>query len=353
MKKTISLLGLILFLFSSAYGQEKPVLKFNADLRFKIVQFTDIHFQYDSYRSDSSLVLMKTVLDREKPDLVMLTGDIVCSKNTEKAWLKLAQVLIEAKVPWAVTLGNHDPEYELDREQIMNTLKGLPYNLTVSGPEEISGVGNYILPIQASASNETAALCYVFDSQTSFEPRAALGAYEWIDFSQIKWYREQSAAFTKQNRGAPLPALAFFHIPLPEFKEVIGKSTTYGIATEKVCSPDLNSGMYTAMLECKDVMGIFVGHDHNNNYIGCLRNICLAYGKVSGRQCYGDIGRGARVIELYENQRKFDSWILKLYECNRDTDMWMPTYSSERLYFVTYPDSFVEPRMLKTDIWSN
>ena len=32
----------------------KPVLKFNQNGKFKIVQFTDIHFQYDSYRSDSA-----------------------------------------------------------------------------------------------------------------------------------------------------------------------------------------------------------------------------------------------------------------------------------------------------------
>ena len=353
MKKVIIIWLIIVFFVSFAEGQERPVLRFNSDSKFKIVQFTDIHFQYDSFRSDSSLVLMRTVINREKPDLVMLTGDIVCSKDTEKAWLKLAQVMIEAKLPWAVTLGNHDPEYELDKEQIINTITNLPYSLTIGGPKEVLGEGNYVLPILSSKSNEISAVCYVLDSQMSFEPPAELGAYHWIDFSQVAWYKEQSAAFTRQNNGTPLPSMAFFHIPVPEFKEVIGKTTTYGIATEKVCSPDLNSGLYTAMLEGKDVMGIFVGHDHNNNYIGCLRDICLAYGKVTGRQCYGDIGRGARVIELYENQRKFDTWILKLYEANRNTDMWRPTYCEERLYFVTYPDSFVEPRQLRTDIWEN
>jgi hypothetical protein len=134
--------------------------------------------------------------------------------------------------------------------------------------------------------------------------------------------------------------MAFFHIPLPEFKEIMGKNTTVGIQREVVCSPDLNSGLYTAMFESKDVMGVFAGHDHNNNYIGCLRNICLAYGNATGRQTYGDIGRGARVIELVEGERKFDTWILKLYECNRDKDIWISTNDYERKYFVTYPDSF-------------
>lgn len=353
MKKYIVTLGIILCMFLHVQGQEKPVLKFNSDSRFKIVQFTDFHFQNDSYRSDSAMVIAKTVIEREKPDLVVLTGDLVCTKDTRNAWLKFAQTFIDAKVPWAVMFGNHDSEYELTTEEIINTIAGLPYNVTVSGPDDISGNGNYILPIQSSKSNKTEALCYIFDSHSSFKPRTNLGDYEWIDFSQIGWYREQSATFTRQNGGKPLPAVAFFHIPFPEFKEIIGKSTTYGIQNESVCSPDINSGLYTAMLECKDVMGVFVGHEHNNNYIGCLRGICLAYGQVTGRQCYGDIGRGARVIELHEGQRKFDSWILKLYECNRNTDMWAPTYSKERMFYVNYPNSFVEPTVQNDIVLNN
>jgi len=348
MKKATGLLVVIMAVVSLlSWGQDTisaPELRFNENGKFKIVQFTDIHFQYDSYRSDSALILMRTVLKREKPDLVVLTGDIVCSKNTVKAWLKLSQILIDAKVPWAVMLGNHDAEkkYDTDKVEIMKTIVGLPYNLTERGPEDISGEGNYILEVKSSSSNKTEALFYFLDSHMGFHPEGDLGSYEWIAFDQIAWYREQSSAFTKKNGGNPYPALAFFHIPLPEYKEVIGKSTTVGIQHETVCSPDLNSGMYAAMLECKDVMGTFVGHDHNNNYIGCLRNICLAYGNVTGRQCYGDIGRGARVIELYEGERKFDTWVLKLYDCDRDKDIWSPTHDYEKKFFVTYPDSFIE-----------
>jgi hypothetical protein len=338
-------LGLMVVISLLALGQgngQNTALRFNKDGKFKIVQFTDIHFQYNSYRSDSALVLMKTVINREKPDLVVLTGDVVCSMNTPLAWLSLSKVLIDAKVPWAVVFGNHDAEfkYETTKKEIMETIVGMPYNLTIRGPENISGEGNYILEVISSKSNKIAALLYFLDSQ--MYPEKGLGNYDWIKFDQVDWYRKQSIAYTSSNNFNPYPALAFFHIPLPEYKEIIGKKTTYGSQIETVCSPDLNSGMYTAMLECKDVMGTFVGHDHNNNYIGCLRNICLAYGNTTGRQCYGNIGRGARVIELYEGERKFDTWILKLYECDRDKDIWYATNDYDRKLFVTYPDSFVE-----------
>ena len=284
---------------------------------------------------------MKNVIAREEPDLIVLTGDVVCSKETRQAWLSFSKVLIEAKIPWTVILGNHDIEYELTGKQIMETIVGMPYSLAVSGPENIAGNGNYILNIRSSTSSKTAVLLYCFDSHSGFHPKTDLGTYDWIRFNQIEWYRNQSYRYTKANGGKPFPALAFIHIPLPEYKEIIDKSTTVGLQKETVCSPDVNSGMYSVLLECKDVMGVFAGHDHNNNYIGCLRNICLAYGNATGRQTYGDIGRGARVIELTEGERKFDTWILKLYECNRDKDIWISTNDNERKYFVTYPDSFV------------
>ncbi|MDD4108118.1 MAG: metallophosphoesterase family protein [Prolixibacteraceae bacterium] len=345
MKRTLGvifLMAIFSLLSHSQQSEVNPVLRFNQTGKFKIVQFTDIHFQYNSYRSDSALMLMKTVIEKEKPDLVVLTGDIVCSENASPAWLSLSKIMIDAKVPWAVVLGNHDPEFKngITKKEIMETIAGLPYNLTERGPEDISGEGNYIAEVRSSNSNEIAALLYFIDSQ--MYPEKDLGRYDWIKFDQIAWYRKQSKAYSLMNGFKPYPALAFFHIPLPEFKEVVGQKTTVGIRKETECSPDLNSGMYTSMLECKDVMGVFVGHDHDNNYIGCLRGICLAYGNVTGRESYGKIGRGARVIEMYEGERKFDTWILKLYNCNREKDIWEATNNYQKRFFVTYPDSFTD-----------
>jgi hypothetical protein len=50
-KKLFITFTTILFLFFVVNGQEKPQLKFNSQSKFKIVQFTDIHIQYDSYEN--------------------------------------------------------------------------------------------------------------------------------------------------------------------------------------------------------------------------------------------------------------------------------------------------------------
>jgi hypothetical protein len=225
-------------------------------------------------------------------------------------------------------LGNHDDEAEMSREQIVELVSKLPYCLTIEGPEDLTGSGNYILEVLSSQSEKPAALLYCLDSN-AYSRNAAVPGYDWFKFDQVEWYRKQSEKLAKAN-GKTLPALAFFHIPLPEYKEIINKKTTVGICGEDPCSPAVNSGMFTAMLEKQDVMGMFVGHDHDNNYVGTLYGIWMAYGCKTGLDSYGKHDKGARVIVLHENERKFDSWIRSL--------------NKQPQYFVTYPGSFPEEK---------
>ncbi len=325
----LTLIFTLSYIFVFTNAQKVPFLKFNKEGKFKIVQFTDTHLkEYNKIKSDSVILIMKTILEREKPDLVMLTGDIATSENVKAAWSTITKPMIDAEIPWAVVFGNHDHEHGFTNKQIMDYLLTLPLNYSQQGPTEISGAGNYTIEIIDPETKQIKAILYCLDSNaySSEKNNDELGYYDWIKFDQIKWYREKSEQYTQKNAGKPYPALAFFHIPLPEYKEITAFSTTIGDKGEDVSSPKINSGMYNAFLESKDVMGVFVGHDHNNNYIGCLNNICLAYGCKTGKDSYGKLDKGARVIVLYEGERKFDTWI--------------ETLTDSVKYFVTYPDSF-------------
>ena len=68
---------------------------------------------------------------------------------------------------------------------------------------------------------------------------------------------------------------SFFHIPLPEYNQAAADESAILIGTrmEKACAPLLNTGMFAAMKEAGDVMGTFVGHDHDNDYVGRDRRI--------------------------------------------------------------------------------
>ena len=122
--------------------------------------------------------------------------------------------------------------------------------------------------------------------------------------------RDGTELLDVRDGGQPLPALAFFHIPLPEYNEIWDRQLCEGHKHETICCPNFNSGFFAALRQGGDVLGTFVGHDHVNDFEGELDGIRLCYGRASGFNTYGFPGfeRGARVIQLYEGQREFKTW---------------------------------------------
>ena len=287
-------------------------LKFGADGKIKIVQFTDVHWKPGNPASEEAAERMNEVLDAEKPDFVMYTGDLVYAKPASEALDRALEPAVSRGIPFAVTWGNHDDEQDMTRGQLSEYLKGKPGNMTGT-VDGISGVTNFILPVRSSDGTKDAAVIYVFDSH-AYSGRKEVKGYDWIKPDQIEWYRKESVGFTTRNGGVPLPALAFFHIPVPEYNQAAQNENALLVGTrkEKACAPALNTGLFTAMLEAGDVMATFVGHDHVNDYVVNWYGIMLGYGRYTGgNTVYNDIpgGNGARVIELTEGERGFRTWI--------------------------------------------
>lgn len=283
-------------------------LKFRNNNTFKIAQFTDLHWDNTASGCAQTTKTILDVLSVEKPDLVVITGDVVTGGDALKGWMAVTKIFIDAKIPYAITLGNHDAEPDITRDQIFDLLETLPYFIGSKGPE-LPGCGNYSLPIQSSVSNSTAAVLYCMDSN-DYPSDKKVSKYDWIRFDQIGWFRSESDQYTLLNNGFPLPSLMFFHIPLPEFQNIAEDKNTVGIKKEGISSASINSGLFASMVEKKDIMGLFVGHDHDNDYIGMDHEIALAFGQVTGSDVpYGELEKGARIIELQENKFSFNTWI--------------------------------------------
>lgn len=84
------------------------------------------------------------------------------------------------------------------------------------------------------------------------------------------------------------PALAYFHIPTPEYNAAFtSPSMLVGEKQEATCSASVNSGLFTSLVESGDVKATFVGHDHVNDYCGNHLGIHLCYGGGIGYHTYG------------------------------------------------------------------
>ena len=312
MKFTKAIYTLALAFILCIGGATAQELRFNSNHKFKIVQFTDVHWIYDDPKSEEAAERMREVLDAERPDLVVYTGDIIFAKPAAPALQRALEPAIERGIPFAVTWGNHDDEQDMTRAELSAYIKDMKGNLT-SHTEGISGQTNYTLSVKSSDGRRDAAVLYIFDSH-SYSKIERVKGYDWIKHDQVAWYIEQSKAFTAKNGGAPLPALAFMHIPLPEMRDMTQNQNIYMVGTRKemVCAPEINTGLATAMLSAGDVMGLFVGHDHVNDYIVDWYGILMGYGRFTGgKTVYHDIpqGNGARVIELTEDSRDIHTWI--------------------------------------------
>ena len=194
---------------------------------------------------------------------------------------------------------------------------------------------DYSLPILSSNGKRTAAVLYCIDTHNK-PAIGGIGGYQWISHNQITWYRQRSMVYKQKNGGRPVPSLAFLHIPLPEFNYATDNTQCpmYGSRLEKAYSPSLNSGMFASIKEMGDIMGVFCGHDHDNDYAVSYFNVLLAHGRFSGGNTeYNHLKSGARVIVLKEGKCEFDTWIREV--------------GGNVLYRTTYPKSYVKDNWRK------
>lgn len=310
---------------------------FTTDRDFKVVQLTDVHIGagfMSHFKDLKALNAVAAMVTAEKPDLVIVTGDIAypvppqAGTDDNLASAKMFASLMEKLgIYWTVTFGNHDTEIysDYDRAEIAEFYEngGFKYCLFKSGPEDVDGYGNNIINIKNSKGEITQSI-FTFDSH-SYLRHDILGfghGYENIRESQVEWYRncvEELTAYNKSvsNMKNPVPSsTAFFHIPLTEyrdawyeyvkndFKDTENVKFIHGVAGEDgviVFTGEGEDALFETMLELGSTKGIFCGHDHENNFSIEYKGIQLSYGMSIDYLAYIGISkvgaqRGCKVI---------------------------------------------------------
>ena len=295
-----------------------PSLRFHEDGTFKILQITDVHFQPEAGPEYAAHYdrLIDGLLDSEKPDLVVITGDVLYWSNRPmNEYFDAAMApMIRHQVPYAFVMGNHDAESTFTGKDILTYLQSQPGSVSRPGPAALGASGNYTVEIHGKGG-ATESVLYMLDSHDhgAGMPDASPAekdAYGWLTADQVRWYGRTSEAFTHANRGVPEPSLMFFHIPLQEYNAAWSHQAS-GNRLEDESPQGRNTGMFGAIEAHHDVMGVFAGHDHVNDYVGSLHGVALGYGRKTGLSVYGPapLERGGRVIVLHEGKKTFDTWI--------------------------------------------
>lgn len=324
------ILGLtMLMCIGQAFAQN--TLRFKKGL-FKIVQITDLHYKLGVKASEQGLACVREMVETEKPDLVVVTGDIIYSAPADSTLSIVLKTFAQLGVPFCMTFGNHDYDFKTPAVALYNQMQKTP-NCVM--PVLQGKNTDYSLPILSSNGKRTAAVLYCIDTHNK-PAIGGIGGYQWISHNQITWYRQRSMVYKQKNGGRPVPSLAFLHIPLPEFNYATANTQCpmYGSRLERAYSPSINSGMFASIKEMGDIMGVFCGHDHDNDYAVSYFNVLLAHGRFSGGNTeYNHLKRGARVIVLKEGKREFDTWIREV--------------GGNVLYRTTYPKSYVKDNWRK------
>ena len=309
MEKILSLL-LSLLVSVSVTGQGKAPhvaseLHYNKNGKIKILQITDTHVIAGDARSERTIQNLNAILEAEKPDFVIHTGDIVFGEPAKESALLVFKTLVDRGIPFAVALGNHDSDFDLSREEMYELIRSIPGNVNSSSCDILTLSGKHGLD----------RVFYLFDSGNR-DNLAGVKSWGYIHANQIDWYRSASNYFKSINGGVPVPSFAFFHIPLPEFRQGLYDSSKRarflcGNIGEEPASPIFNSGLYVAMREQGDVQGVSTGPDHNNDFVLLWQGFFFIYGRYSGCDTvYNDLKpNGARVFEFTEGQPAFRTWI--------------------------------------------
>lgn len=291
------------------------------DRNFRIMQLTDCHLGYGklSESQDSKAEeAITTLIEREKPDLLVITGDLIYpvlpksgTLNNGREMREFVSFMDSFRIPYASVLGNHDSEMgaKASRDELGDILEKGEYSVFSKGPDSIFGVGNYMINLNRNGKTEF--ILAMLDSNMYGDGWFYTG-FDRIHEDQTEWCMEKLKKAGEENRD--LKAFAFFHMPLPEYKEayekmkmgdrsvyyrfgsVLEKNEYFGI-TNRDCD------FFEKALENGYIKGMFCGHDHLNTISMDYEGISLTYGMSIDYLAYPGIEsrytqRGATVMDI-------------------------------------------------------
>ena len=215
---------------------------------------------------------------------------------------------------------------------------------------ELYGCGTYNLPIYSSDGSKIAYNLWMIDSNAFDEVN---GGYDYVHQDQLDWYVKTSNELKAQNGGNPVPSMMFQHIIVPEIYDALNEvpagtegaverdgkyyvlnpeNTLSGQLNEAPCPSKTNSGQFETLLQQDDVVAMFFGHDHVNTFRVNYKGIDLVNTPGVTFNSYGNDCRGARIIDINENDTSYNTSIIfykELYKGDEAAEQRFIAFGSE------------------------
>ena len=254
-------------------GEEESRLEIARDFRygsdgtFKVLQFTDTHYITGDPRSERALSNVREMLDAERPDFVIHTGDILFGHPDIPSAQEILQPIADRGIPFAVALGNHDSQFGASREEVFRVIRGIPGCVNLPPKEGVYGCSNDVITLSGPGGVDRA--LYLFDSMDAVILKGE---------EEIHCY---------------------------------GGRILAGENGEPPCPSRLNSGLLAQMRELGDIQAIVNGHDHDCDYVLDYGQMYYIYGRFSGCDTtYNHLGpSGARIFQFTQDARPFRTWV--------------------------------------------
>ncbi len=275
------------------------------DKDFVILNLTDTHvadYDYRAFTAFDVFATAKRLVNQVKPDLITITGDIVCTDSTVYSIKRLTDFMDSLGVPWAPVFGNHDDEGNCDLNYLADIMLKSKNCLFQKGDPRM-GCGNYVVNIaeqNADGSLDVVESLIFMDTHHSH-----------VNDLQIEWYK-WAAEGVEKCCGKPVETSAWMHIPMATYQFAYdaawnseGKRWNEGYGAcgewhEKICchrdadGNPIDNGLFDAMKQVGNTDFVFCGHEHMNNFSIVYDDIRLTYtmkiGKGSGYQVGFDGG---------------------------------------------------------------
>lgn len=213
------------------------LVKLNADgsvdeTDWKVMQATDLHFGDKMKENEVTLEKFLDAIYREKPDYVVLTGDIITSIRGRSRAVQLCNIFEKLGIYWTYVIGNHEGDqiFALSRKELIEICASYPHCVLdssvkyTSDGKKVWGEGNCVVNLLGKDYKAVQTMIFMDTGDAITDEDAERvgvkkGTYDFLKEDQMQWYKEQVQAAVRLNED--VKTMLFVHIPLVEQSSLV------------------------------------------------------------------------------------------------------------------------------------